>query len=166
LKYFAYGSNMCTAWLRARVPSAEPVAVARLHGHSLRFHKAGRDGSAKCDAFHSSDPEDEVVGVVFEIEASEKPALDFAEGLGNGYSEVTVCVEARTGWLEAFTYRAQATHVVPALLPYDWYKALVIRGAQEHGLAPDYIRVLERAPQRSDPEAARAVRARRLLGLE
>lgn len=47
---FAYGSNMLTDRLRERVPSARPVAVARLAGHSLRWHKVSIDGSGKCDA--------------------------------------------------------------------------------------------------------------------
>ena len=48
--YFAYGSNLSSARMAARVPSARVVARAQLPGHALRFHKVGRDGSAKCDA--------------------------------------------------------------------------------------------------------------------
>lgn len=49
--YFAYGSNMSSARLRARVPSCRPIGIAFLPGHELRFHKRSKDGSGKCDAF-------------------------------------------------------------------------------------------------------------------
>ena len=38
LNYFAYGSNMSLARLRARIPSAEKVGSFMLREHSLRFH--------------------------------------------------------------------------------------------------------------------------------
>src|SRR5438128_1900656 len=47
--YFAYGSNMLTQRLKARVPSASPKTVAVLFDHGLRFHKRSQDGSGKCD---------------------------------------------------------------------------------------------------------------------
>jgi hypothetical protein len=50
-EYFAYGSNMETARLRERMPSAKPLGVAKLSGHELRFHKRSKDGSGKCNAF-------------------------------------------------------------------------------------------------------------------
>lgn len=53
VKYFAYGSNMCSGRLSERV-SCTFVAVARLAGHQLRFHKVSKDGSSKCDAFHTA----------------------------------------------------------------------------------------------------------------
>ena len=53
--------------------------------HRLEFHKVGRDGSAKCDAFETGNPDDSVIGVVFDIHTAEKNYLDQAEGLGVGY---------------------------------------------------------------------------------
>ena len=49
LLYFAYGSNMSSVRLRARVNSAQPLGVARLPGHRLRWHMHSLDGSGKCD---------------------------------------------------------------------------------------------------------------------
>ena len=54
---FAYGSNLLTYCLRERVPSARPVTVARLAGHSLRWHKVSMDGSGKCDVEADDVPE-------------------------------------------------------------------------------------------------------------
>ncbi|HKW19463.1 MAG TPA: gamma-glutamylcyclotransferase family protein, partial [Terriglobales bacterium] len=81
LYYFAYGSNMCTGRLRARVPSARPVFVTQLRCHTLKFQKRSqKDGSAKADAEHTGRESDVVWGVVFEIDAAQKQHLDEAEG--------------------------------------------------------------------------------------
>ena len=77
--YFAYGSNMSLRRLRRRVPAAEVIGTAALAGHTLRFHKAGRDGSAKCDAFFTGSRRDTIHGVVFRIDAAGKRALDRVE---------------------------------------------------------------------------------------
>jgi hypothetical protein len=82
IHYFAYGSNMCTAKLRDRVPSARPLFVAKLQEHILRFQKRSTDGSAKADAEFTGDSNDVVWGVVFEIDSDQKHALDRREGLG------------------------------------------------------------------------------------
>jgi gamma-glutamylcyclotransferase len=52
MRYFAYGSNMCSGRLRARV-TCDFVTTAKLAGYQLRFHKLSRDGSSKCDAFRT-----------------------------------------------------------------------------------------------------------------
>lgn len=44
---FAYGSNMPTARIRARCPSAVAMGVAELRGYELRWHKISNDGSGK-----------------------------------------------------------------------------------------------------------------------
>ena len=73
---------MCDAWLQSRVASARALTTARLPDHVLRFHKRSYDGSAKCNVVKTDRPEDEVYGVIFEIDRTEKGLLDKAEGLG------------------------------------------------------------------------------------
>ena len=149
--YFAYGSNMSTRRLVARVPSAKAVSVAMLSGHSLEFHKIGKDGSAKCDAVYTDDLNDVVHGVVFEMALSEKPTLDKIEGLGNGYAEKDVIVLSESGEaFEAVTY--YATSIDASLEPCDWYVEHVLRGAREHGLPPDYINRIEAIESIPDPD--------------
>ena len=150
LLYFAYGSNMSSPRLRSRVASAHAIAVACLPAHDLRFHKHGRDGSAKCDACHTGLERDVVQGVVFSIDAAEKPCLDVCEGLGNGYSEKTVIVNgARGTHYLAFTYCATRTDA--SLQPYHWYKEHVLRGALEHGLGDAYIAAIRGIESIADP---------------
>ena len=107
--YFAYGSNMLWQRIRARVPSARPLGGAILHGHRLAWHKSGRDGSGKCDVVPIAEAGHAVHGVLYEILAAEKPALDLAEGLGVDYDEKQVEVETRTGPVTAWVYLAMRT---------------------------------------------------------
>ena len=160
LRIFAYGSNMLTARLRERVPSAHAVGIGRLDRHALRWHKRSSDGSGKCDAMASKDP-GVVWGVVFEIDRTEKSALDRAEGLGRGYKEIEVDVAMDHGLVTASMYCATDTD--PSLRPYDWYKDLVVAGAREHGLPEAYVRGLEAVESAGDPDAQREARKRKLL---
>ena len=155
LLYFAYGSNMYSPRLRARVPSASFVDVARLTGHYLSFRKRGRDGSAKCD-LEPLDTET-VWGVVYRIDAAELGALDAAEG--EGYRREPVTVATATRRLDAFTYRARPDWYTGSL-PYDWYRDLVAAGAREHGLPELYTAAVAGWPVESDPDPERAARNR------
>lgn len=163
--YFAYGSNMSTPRLRARTPSARPLATATLHGHVLRFHKRGRDGSAKCDAFATGIDSDRVVGVLYAIDLAERHRLDEAEGLNRGYRDATVSVlDAQGGSNQALIYLATPDFIDDSLHPFTWYKAFVASGAKEHGLPPGYgaehIDPVEAVP---DPDESRAAREGAIL---
>ena len=139
---FAYGSNMSSRRLRARTPSARPIGVGQLAGHKLMWHKAGRDGSGKCDAYETGDAAHVVWGVLYRIDRSERVHLDRAEGLGHGYEYKTVRVLTACGIVAAGVYHA--THIDAALQPFDWYLAYVLHGAREHGLPDGYQRELAR----------------------
>lgn len=163
MPYFAYGSNMLAARLRARTPSARAVCTARLHGHTLRFWKRGRDESGKATIVPSEQPHDQVIGVVYEISEPEGDDLDRAEDRGHGYDRVEVRLAGREGDLDAFTYRASPDWLDPSLLPFDWYLDLVIAGAIEHGLPEDYIRPLRQVSTTEDPDPDRTALHRSLL---
>lgn len=137
--YFAYGSNMSTARLRKRMPSCEPLGVASLQGHALRFHKRSRDKSGKCNAFASGN-NNEVIGVLFSFDPAERAKLDEAEGVGSGYEHAIVTVINEKGRRrKVLTYLATPEYIDDSLKPYGWYKDFVLAGAREHGLPPEYI---------------------------
>ena len=138
MHYFAYGSNMSRSRLKARVPSAEALGCWALKGHDLRFHKSSHDGSAKCDAYCTSDAGDVVFGVLFKMDPDEKPALDKAEGLGYGYDEKEVTLTAQDGALITAT-TCFATNIDVHMKPYSWYLNHVLVGAREALLPADYI---------------------------
>lgn len=163
MKYFAYGSNMNTKRLRERVPSAAKLSTGALNNFTLRFHKRSTDGSAKCDAFYTNNKSDEVRGVIYEIDESEKCSLDDAEGLGKGYNQITIRVKSENEILETFTYVADQTEIDETLNPYSWYKDLVISGAREHYLPESYVRKLELIKPIADPDKNREARHLKLL---
>ena len=153
---FTYGSNMSRARLQARVPSARFMGVATLKKHRLRFHKKANDGSAKCDAEKTGNPQDQVIGVIYEIADDEKPDLDRHEALGFGYEQKLV--ELETAWGHAQAWMYYATRLSSTLKPYDWYKKHVLVGARENGLPADYIAGIEAIEARDDPDTGRSQR--------
>ncbi|MEW8693220.1 MAG: gamma-glutamylcyclotransferase family protein [Candidatus Thiodiazotropha endolucinida] len=152
--YFSYGSNMSSRRLLNRVASARFMTTAVLRGHLLHFHKKSLDGSAKCDAFATKRANDAVMGVVYEIASSHKPALDRVEGLGQGYEEKNIELITPSGeWLTAYTY--YATSIDHTLKPYHWYKYHVLTGAMENSLSPGYVDGLRNVTSVEDPEPRR-----------
>ncbi|HAJ76685.1 MAG: gamma-glutamylcyclotransferase family protein [Gammaproteobacteria bacterium] len=159
MKYFAYGSNMSVPRLRNRIPMLEKIGVYALQGHELRFHKAGTDGSAKCDAFETGNSEDVVIGVLFEIDSQGKEILDRIEGLGMGYAEKSVnLIHASGSVSKAQTYFA--THIDNARKPYKWYVEHVLKGAREAPLPADYVARIVSVVSINDPDLDREVRQR------
>ncbi|MBS1994773.1 MAG: gamma-glutamylcyclotransferase [Cyanobacteria bacterium SZAS LIN-2] len=153
---FSYGSNMYSARLRARTPSAVAVGSRNVPGVQLTWDKVSRkDGSRKCDAERTGNSADCIWGVLYEIDAIEEHLLDRAEGLGFGYSKTYVGLEGRTGLIRASMYVATEKS---DYLPFDWYKVYVVAGAREHGLPRAYVLQLESVRAKADPDQNRADR--------
>lgn len=154
--YFAYGSNMSSRRLQARVPSARKVGTGVLEWHVLKFHKAGRvDGSAKCDACVSDDADHRVHGVVFDIAEHERASLDSVEGPGYALKDIRVALESGEE-VEAYMY--YATDIDPALRPWHWYRHHVLSGALEHSLPEPYVKQIREVVVEEDPDRERHLR--------
>ena len=162
LHYLAYGSNLHPVRLGARVPSARLIGVAELPGRTLRFRKRSVDASAKCTVAPGRTSE-RVVGAVFRIDVAEKPLLDQAEGLGNGYDLVRECLPVSGRSREVFYYVAAPDHIDADLQPYYWYKQLVLAGARYHAFPADYIAAIEAVRSVGDPDHARRTANEALL---
>ncbi len=91
-KVFCYGSNMSSKRLLKRTPSAKALFTTFIPEYKLKLHKRSADKSGKGNAFYTGDKNDKLYGVVFEIDTREKPALDEAEGKGNGYNEEVIAL--------------------------------------------------------------------------
>jgi hypothetical protein len=153
MKYFAYGSNMSLARLQARTPSARRLGTAILEAHDLRFHKAGKDGSGKCDVVYTGGAE-RVYGVLYEIDDSEMPILDEAEGLGINYGRKDITLVCSQGELvDAAMYFA--LKIDESLTPYSWYVRHVLVGAVEVGLPDDYVQRIAMVVAITDPDIER-----------
>jgi hypothetical protein len=159
LHYFAFGSNMLTERLQARVPSAQAVGTARLPGYALRFHKRSTDGSGKCSVVPSPQTNGQgrsaVYGVRFVMDGGHLPSLDAAEARGDGYRREMFDVR-QSGYTESvFAYVAQPDYVDPDLRPYRWYKALVLAGALQHDLPDAYVDHIRNVEAVRDPDEER-----------
>ena len=151
--YFAYGSNMSLRRLQQRIQVARLLGSAILHGHQLRFHKAGSDGSGKCDAYCTDVHDDVMHGVLFEIDDAGKASLDGIEGLGFGYDDKEVEVLHAGRPVMAVTYIA--TRIDEARQPYAWYHQHVVVGAQEAELPEDYLHSILSVEVAADPDSER-----------
>ncbi len=150
---FSYGSNMSSARLRARVPSAIALGVGSLAGYVLRFHKRSTDGSAKANAFRTDDPSDVLFGVVFEVKEEQKRDLDRHEGAG--YTEQIVTVQIARQAKQVRMYVADAAKLTDKLKPYTWYVRYVLVGAREHNLPNEYVANIVNVPAVDDPDKKR-----------
>jgi len=163
--YFAYGSNMMTARLVARCKSAKSVGLAFADGHRLTFWKASDDGSGKGHLVAEEGCSQ--LGVLFEISAAERDDLDEFEGVEKGYRRVDNFAVRRvdTGkTVETVTYIG--TNVDQGLAPYDWYLALIVTGAREHGLGETVVEQMIATAHISDPRSNRLRRKEAIALLE
>lgn len=144
-----------------RAPSARAVGVGFLERFVLRWNKRSKDGSGKCSIEETGRREDFVWGVVYEMSEEDKAKLDVFEGLGRGYGERQVTVLIGASHARIHTY--YATSIDPSIRPYDWYRELVIAGAREHNFPAPYIEALEAVAVISDPDSARAAKARAVI---
>jgi gamma-glutamylcyclotransferase (GGCT)/AIG2-like uncharacterized protein YtfP len=138
--YFAYGSNLASRRLLGRIPGAQARGRARLAGFRLVADKPGRDGSAKLNI--ARDPEGVVWGALWELAPADLARLDRYEG---GYERCEVLVQADSGPERAISY-ASPLRGAPRGLDRA-YKELVVEGAREHGLPPEWLAFLETLPE-------------------
>lgn len=152
MKYAAYGSNLHPLRLSGRIASAQLVSNVFLPEWSLEFHKRGMDQSGKCSIRASGDG---VYFAIFEISLEDKITLDRIEGVGAGYSEITLWVP---GFGQCVSYAATESHIDDSLRPYDWYKELVLLGARFQRFPDSYLHRIESVPAIDDPDPVRRLR--------
>ncbi len=152
IRYLAYGSNLHPERLRRRTPSAVFLTTFELRGWQLSFDKRGFDGSAKATIAPTEAGGDLVHAAVFELHADEKPALDRIEGVNKGYHAHVLSLP---GLGEVHTYKADTEFQDGSLIPFRWYRDLVVYGGRFHGFPRPYIEDIAALPVAEDPDAAR-----------
>ena len=149
--YAAYGSNLHPHRLQQRTPSAKLLGPATLKGKTLCFHKRGyRDFSGKCNI--AAQPGSTVHLALYDIPPAELPSLDAAEGAGAGYDRVAIALP-KVG--KCITYIANPSHTDDSLLPFSWYKALVLAGCEYMRFPADYIEQVRSLPAVEDSDRRR-----------
>ncbi|KAF7772232.1 hypothetical protein PCIT_a2262 [Pseudoalteromonas citrea] len=153
---FAFGSNMSSQRLLARLPLAKKVGVAQLPSFELQFSMLSTDGSAKCNIHQSSNKKDKVFGVVYALNEHEQALLDEIEGVR--YDRTEVSVQLNSGQcVSAYCYIANT--LITDQLPFDWYVQHVYAGGLEHNFPTYYLArikeqasVIDRQTQRKEIE--------------
>lgn len=143
-RYFAYGSNMLTARMMERVPSACVLKRAFLRDYKMVFNKKSADGSAKANLIRA----DGAVtwGVLYTISPDHLQTLDRYE---KGYNRKMVTVETENGRsYDAWTYISE--NITGDMTAFTWYKEIIVKGAEEHNLPENYINYLKNLPTRED----------------
>ena len=129
LTYFAYGSNMLRERLLARrvilLDSGKPACA---NGYKLVFNKKSDDGSAKANIVAERGAK--CWGVLFAVDANSLTDLDDAEGAPGHYRQENISITVSNVAQTVMTYLAQPVKVMRAPgIPYDWYLALILAGA-------------------------------------
>ena len=143
--YFAYGSNLKATRMRERLPAARSLFPAQLHGSRLAIDKRSSDGSGKANLV--IDPSACVWGFLYKIDRDAWQVLDSFEP---DYARAEVEVVLRDG-RRVFAQTYRSAHTAPGLVAFDWYKRLIVEGALERELPPDYVEILSSLPSVPDP---------------
>lgn len=159
---------MLTQRLQARCPSARPMSAARTLGFDIAMSKRSIDSSGKATLRPAlKETPRHTFGVVFEIQESERELLDHAEGPGYFRDDAfSVTLDQNNQHRTTSTYIAGDDHLAPGLLPFCWYLALIVAGAEQHSLPDEHIAHLRALPFQADPDMHRLSRRQAHNALE
>jgi len=139
--YFAYGSNLSTAVLRERCPSARQIDIGRVDGHRIGFTRRSiKRGGGVADLVPAATRA--VWGALFELSDDDLAALDRCEGVPRAYRrDLWEIVRPNRSPSSAWVY--VVTEKQTELQPSYGYWRLIVEGAREAGLPHDYVEELE-----------------------
>lgn len=142
IPYFAYGSNMNLEQMASRCPGARMEGLASVRGWRFIINQRGyvtaQDDSAA-----------ETLGCLWQLTEEHWAELDRYEGVSAGFYRRVDCQAALldSGKLvDAIAYRA--ANEIPGT-PSAAYAKIVIEGARQIGLPPEYLASIE--PWRKGP---------------
>ena len=148
MNHFGYGSNLNLEFLRKYCPGATTVMKAYLPNYEVqfRFYSEKRQGGISTII---EKPGNLVHGVIYDVPEKELKELDILESVPQGlYKRETFLVLGEDGgWHQADLYRVSEPK--GPFTPSKSYVELMLAGAREHGLAPEYIRKIEEIHARS-----------------
>lgn len=141
--YFAYGSNMNPARMRARgleFVKAEPATLPRFR---LVFNKQSHCRPSVAYANVQPSSNRHVEGVLYTLAKAEELALmDYYEGTPVRYSRECLYVVTATGLRPTWIYMANPAFINDGLLPDSAYLEHLLAGRDF--LSTDYIKMLMR----------------------
>jgi len=128
--------------LRRHCPRAKFVARATLPNFEVQFNYLSKTYGGGVTGVEPA-PGKVARGVVYEVPPDEMEHLDVVEAVPQSlyYREKVLVVDEEGKLLEVETYRT--TYPKGPFTPTRRYLGLMVKGAKEHGLDPEYIRELE-----------------------
>jgi cation transport regulator ChaC len=148
--YFAYGSNMQDDTLcRRRGIAYRRALPARATGWRVVFDKPLLLPVPYAVANLVPDAEASALGVAFEISEDDLAHVELTEGVRIGHYhrvEVGLIALDPSAGASLAAYSLSSDRRDPALRPSTRYMALVIAGAEQHGLPAAYVEYLRNLP--------------------
>lgn len=160
MKYFAYGSNMLQSRLAYRIKRFKLLGPAYLKGYRFTYNYPITNDFGTANIICTSNPDDIVWGVLYDVGWFAMHKLDMFEGVRGGV--YTRCVE-EVNWryktIKANLYIGMKLHFdqTEEVRPLAWYANHVALGAEQCGLPADYVRMLASQPSIQDKNVARAI---------
>ena len=128
-RYFAYGSNMNPARMRARGLHFVSAEAAQLRGYQLRFNKQSHSTPGVAYANVVAATGVVVEGVLYTLrDDAELDKMDVFEGTPVRYSRERMQVHTASGLAATWIYVANPAFVCAGLLPEDRYLAHLLAG--------------------------------------
>jgi gamma-glutamylcyclotransferase (GGCT)/AIG2-like uncharacterized protein YtfP len=140
--YFSYGSFLDSETLKKHAPNAKYVKRAVLDDFEVQFNFLSKTYDGGVTGVEPAAGK-KALGVLYNVPPDEMEKLDIVEGVPAGiyYRETITVVDENGNEHQAETYRT--TNPKGPFTPTRRYLGLMINGAREHGLDPDYIKDLE-----------------------
>lgn len=140
--YFSYGSFLDSENLKKHAPQSEYMARAVLLDFEVQFNFLSITYDGGVTGVEPAAGK-KALGVLYNVPPDEIEKLDIVEGVPAGiyYRQAVTVVDEDGNEHQAETYRT--TDPKGPFTPTRRYLGLMIKGANEHGLDPDYIRELE-----------------------
>jgi len=140
--YFSYGSFLDSETLKRHCPKAVYKGKAILTNWEVQFNFLSRTYKGGVTGVEPAVAK-LVRGALYDVDNDELLHLDSIEGVPDGiyYRQTIYVVDDSGKAVKAATYRT--TNPKGPFKPTKKYASLMICGAKEHGLDPDYIKELE-----------------------
>jgi len=140
--YFSYGSFLDSRTLKRHCPNAKFVSKAVLPNFKVQFNFYSKNYGGGVTGVEPA-PGKLARGVVYDVPPEEMGYLDAVEAVPEGlyYRQRVLVIDEEGGLLQADTYRT--TDPKGPFKPTRKYLQLMINGAKEHGLDPEYIDFLK-----------------------
>ena len=134
--------------LRAKGVRPHASTPARLPGWQLLFnvHHWFRHEGGVGNIRPSTNPDDEVRGVVHVCEDEHLALMDAVESYGVGYDRIEVDLETEAGPTRAVTYVGIPTYLDDSCLPTRRYLNILVKGAVSAGIDGAYVEKLRQHP--------------------